>query len=577
MMSLFAYFAIIGTFICFSLAIIVYFFNRKSRLNQTFIVAILLGGYTAFTAFMVLSAANDEAAHFWSKAGFLWPFFTAFLFQFTLVFTETRFATNKFRLFFLYLPALAFSILNLTTDQLAGFPVNGTWGYSIPNTRTLANIISSTWMFSLSFASLLVCASYCFKVKDEDKKLQARLITVGLVFPLLMNALSVGAYFVFGWVIPYNGSGSNAVLCVFVAIAIWRHGLFNLDPAVAAEKIISTMPDSFILTDVQGLVLRVNPALTNLLGYHEKELAGKPVSQVLVDEETKPILENIAKTKEIKNHETRLKIKDNGQKPVALSASVIENKRGKQIGVTLIIHDLTRRKQNEEKLLKAERFAAIGELAGMIGHDLRNPLTSIQGAAYYLKIKYAKEMNAPAKEMLETIERSIQYSNKIINDLLDYSREIKLEPEETTPKALVANALSLVSNPSDVRLINLTMDSPSFSVDTGKMSRVFVNIIKNACDAMPNGGTLTVASAEAERSLEILFQDTGIGIPLEYIDKLWTPLFTTKAKGMGFGLPICKRIVEAHGGKIQVQSVPEKGTTFTIVLPLDNKTKVGNG
>ncbi len=227
--------------------------------------------------------------------------------------------------------------------------------------------------------------------------------------------------------------------------------------------------------------------------------------------------------------------------------------------------------QTQAKLVKSERLAAIGELAGMVGHDLRNPLTSIKGATYLLKAKYFTGLDAVGKEMLSTINDSIEYSNKIINDLLDYSREIKLELSENTPKTLLKIALALMEIPEKIKILNKMEDAPKLRVDTGKMSRVFVNVIRNAFDAMPQGGTLKVTSREAKDSLEIIFEDTGIGMKQETLNQLWTPLFTTKAKGMGFGLPICKRIVEAHGGRISVKSKVGKGTTFTVTIPINPK------
>jgi PAS domain S-box-containing protein len=227
--------------------------------------------------------------------------------------------------------------------------------------------------------------------------------------------------------------------------------------------------------------------------------------------------------------------------------------------------------QTQVKLVKAERLAAIGELAGMVGHDLRNPLTSIKGATYYLKAKCSQGLDATGKMMLSTIDNSIEYSDKIINDLLDYSRDIKLKLAGTTPKSLLKNTLALIEVPEKIKITDETEDTPIFKADTGKISRVFVNIIANAFDAMPQGGTFTITSREVKGSVEIVFKDTGTGMNQETLNKLWTPLFTTKAKGMGFGLPICKRIVEAHGGRIFVESAPGVGTTFTVTLPVDPK------
>jgi signal transduction histidine kinase len=218
-----------------------------------------------------------------------------------------------------------------------------------------------------------------------------------------------------------------------------------------------------------------------------------------------------------------------------------------------------------------ERVNTIGELAAMIGHDLRNPLTGISSATYYLKRKYGSLMDEKGRDMLEVIEKDINYSNKIISDLLEYSRSITLDLKEMNPKSAVAEALSHVDFPKNVHLIDLTKSTPAIKIDVDKMTRVFINLIKNAIDAMPNGGKLTITSEKMNDKVKIAFADTGLGISEENLKKLFGPLFTTKAKGMGLGLAICKRIVEAHGGRISVESVINKGTTFTTTIPIEPK------
>jgi signal transduction histidine kinase len=229
----------------------------------------------------------------------------------------------------------------------------------------------------------------------------------------------------------------------------------------------------------------------------------------------------------------------------------------------------------QNKILKSERLAAIGEIAAMVGHDLRNPLTGIAGATYYLKMKSSAEMDKKTREMLNLIEEDIAYSNKIINDLLEYSREMQLELTEVTPKIIMKEALSLVKVPKNVQVSDSTRTEPKIKIDVEKVKRVFVNIIKNAIDAMPNGGKLTIETKEADGNLEIAFIDTGIGIPKDFVEKLWTPLFTTKAKGMGLGLAICKRVIEAHGGAISVKSMVGKGSTFMVTIPIQPRLKEG--
>ncbi|HVO37095.1 MAG TPA: PAS domain S-box protein [Candidatus Acidoferrum sp.] len=230
----------------------------------------------------------------------------------------------------------------------------------------------------------------------------------------------------------------------------------------------------------------------------------------------------------------------------------------------------------QTKLLKTERLAAIGELAGMVGHDLRNPLTGIAGAAYYLKAKYTPNIDCRGRDMLEIIEKDIEHANKIINDLLEYSREMKLKLVETDPKSMLKEAIASMQIPENIKVLDKTSSELKIKVDTERMRRVLMNIIKNAVDAMPKGGNLTVKSEKIGEKMIMSFSDNGIGMPKEVLNKIWTPLFTTKAKGMGFGLPICKRIVEGHGGRISAESKVRKGTTFTITMPIELEIKEEN-
>jgi signal transduction histidine kinase len=273
-------------------------------------------------------------------------------------------------------------------------------------------------------------------------------------------------------------------------------------------------------------------------------------------------------------------------------------KKGKVIGIEVLHRDIKERKKMEEELrrysehleelveertkelreaqeriLESERLAAIGKVASMVGHDLRNPLTGISNAVYCLKKLLRSDTNEKAKEMLGIIDKSIEHSNDIIGDLLEYSKEILLDMRENRPKSIIEESLLLVKVPQNIRVSDASQSEPRIMVDMEKMKRVCVNIIRNAIDAMPEGGTLKITSKESEGRLEFVFADTGMGMSKEVLERLGTPFLTTKAKGMGLGLPICKRIMEAHGGKISVESEVGKGTTFTITVPI--KPKLG--
>jgi len=345
------------------------------------------------------------------------------------------------------------------------------------------------------------------------------------------------------------------------------------------RSIFAASPDAITATDLEGKIIECNEQAVKIHGYSAKrELIGKSAFVLISNKDHQKAIESMKKAFDqgfIKNVEYAFVTKEGREFPAELSATVIKDASGKAMGFVAMTRDITARKQMEQQLFKAERLAAIGELAAMIGHDLRNPLTGITGAAYYLKMKLSKKMDVKTSEMLEIIEKDIEYSNKIINDLLEYSREIKLELMGTTPKSLVGEALSLVTIPENIRVTNFTKTKPPMKADIDKMKRTFANIIKNAFDAMPIGGTLTIKSRRINNNVQITFSDTGIGMSKQVLEKLWRPLFTTKAKGMGFGLPICKRVVEAHGGKISVESTVGKGTTFTITVPIEPKVEGG--
>jgi signal transduction histidine kinase len=222
---------------------------------------------------------------------------------------------------------------------------------------------------------------------------------------------------------------------------------------------------------------------------------------------------------------------------------------------------------NSVKETLKRKLEGMNEVSRMVGHDLRNPLTGIKGAVYLLKKNHVSKTDEKGNNLLKTIEDCVEYSDKIVKDLLEYSGEINLDKIETNPKQLVDSSLLTMAIPSNTQLLNEVTSEFSMWVDTGKMERVFNNLIKNAIDAMPQGGKLIITNKKAKDQIEIDFSDSGIGMSKAVLDKLWTPFFTTKAKGMGVGLSICRRIIEAHGGRIEVRSVEGKGTTFSVFLP----------
>lgn len=369
------------------------------------------------------------------------------------------------------------------------------------------------------------------------------------------------------------------------------------------KRLIEYAPEAIYINDLHGKFIDGNKQAEVLIGYKKEELIGKNMLETGIFPEkylpkVKKAFEKNMRGEKYGPEEFELIRKDG--RAIFAEVSAIPVVSGGKIEVVGIVKDITERKQMQKKLeeyaqhleelveqrtkalreaqeqlLKAERLVAIGQVAAMVGHDLRNPLTGIKGAVYYLKNKLSSFMDEKTKEMLKLIENNVQYANNIVSDLMEYSREVKLEFTETTPKAIIAETLMTIKLPKNIQILNLTQEEPKIKVDAEKIRRVFSNIIKNAVDAMPNGGKLTITAKESNGNLEISFADTGVGMTKEVLEKVWTPFFTTKSRGMGLGLPICKRIVEAHGGKISVKSRVGKGTTFTVTLPIQPKIKEG--
>ncbi len=229
-------------------------------------------------------------------------------------------------------------------------------------------------------------------------------------------------------------------------------------------------------------------------------------------------------------------------------------------------------KQVRNRLLESERLSAIGRTTAMVGHDLRNPLQVITNTLYLARMKLELIPPQIEKEDLEeiynTIESQIMYMDKIVTDLQDFSRPVTVKPVKTDLKKLVEEVLSSVSVPDDVTVsVKIDKDFPMFSVDPPSLKRVFDNLVLNAIQAMPDGGSLTVAVSSTDKHVIITVEDTGVGIPKENLPKIFQSFFTTKAQGQGLGLSICKKFVEASGGSIEVESEEGQGTIFTVKLP----------
>jgi signal transduction histidine kinase len=229
--------------------------------------------------------------------------------------------------------------------------------------------------------------------------------------------------------------------------------------------------------------------------------------------------------------------------------------------------------QDFQALEEEHRLAALGAMAAGLAHEIRNPLAGIKGAAQFLQ---AEDLPEQAQEMLEVVLHEVDRLNLVVSQFLDYARPFELDKTIDHVNALATHALALLRAqgiPEDVTVLErLSGDLPSMLMDRARLSQVLINLLQNALQAMETGGVLTVATRmhwnrSGQPMVELSVSDTGAGIDADDMEKLFIPFFTTKKGGTGLGLPICQRIVQAHGGDLDVQSTAGRGASFYIRLP----------
>ncbi len=229
-------------------------------------------------------------------------------------------------------------------------------------------------------------------------------------------------------------------------------------------------------------------------------------------------------------------------------------------------------KSAQDELIKKERLAAIGQMASVVGHEIRNPLAVINNSIYFIKVKTTAQPNPEAKVIkhIAIIESEIRQANGIIDEILGFARTRELNPKPTHLNSYLDDLTMSFPVPPHIELVKmLAPENPTVNVDTDELSQALRNLIKNGIEVMPERGKVYVRSEVVDSgTVRIDVEDTGPGIPKEALDKIFAPFFTTKARGTGLGLAVVKKVVERHKGRVEVASVVGQGTCFKVFLPI---------
>ena len=350
-----------------------------------------------------------------------------------------------------------------------------------------------------------------------------------------------------------------------------------------SRSLIEASLDPLVTISVKGKITDVNKATEFATGCSREELIGSDFSVYFTEPEKAKIgYKKVFIEAFVRDYPLAIRHKSGKITDVLYNAAIYTNEAGEIQGVFAAARDITQLKKAEEqaqeaakKLKDAERLATIGTTAGMVGHDIRNPLQAIAGDLYLINNDVASLNESEAKESLQESVRSIQgnliYITKIVEDLQDYAKPLKPNFERIKIEKLIEEVMLLMPVETNHQVvIDIEAGFPDITADFSMLKRAVSNLVQNAVQAMPNDGRLTIQAYRKENRVFITVEDTGVGIPEEVKPKLFTPMVTTKAKGQGLGLAVVKRLVEGLNGKISFESEEGKGTKFIVELPLKN-------
>lgn len=350
------------------------------------------------------------------------------------------------------------------------------------------------------------------------------------------------------------------------------------------NMLIDASPDGIIVTDGKGEIIMYNRAAERLLGYTRAEVLGKTnvkdlyprglarkIREMLMDDKTgdKGLLPPV---------ELFVKNKKGDVLDISLSASVLYNEKEEEIGAIGIFKDLgemmsVKRKlrETQDQLIQSERLAAMGRLTSQIAHEINNPLYGIMNTLELLKAEIPEA--SKRRKLLDMSLSEIARLSLMLKNMLTFSRPDQEARVEVSVNTFLESILMLMEKQlreADIKVVvQYDRDVPEVKVSPGQIRQVILNLVKNAIEAMANGGTLTVSTGMERNMVRITIQDTGVGMDGPVKEKIFDAFFTTKqqVRGVGLGLSVCYGIIQDHGGEIVVDSEPGKGSTFTILLP----------
>jgi PAS domain S-box-containing protein len=349
------------------------------------------------------------------------------------------------------------------------------------------------------------------------------------------------------------------------------------------DSILGSIPSGIITIDLEGRVVTLNPAAELLTGIFLPEAAGRYCTEVFAHapEVVELLMETLSRRSGGASATLGLRRRTGRVVPVEASAAPLRGAEGKELGVVGVFRDVSAVRELEEQLRRSDRLAALGTFAAGLAHEIKNPLTSLRTFSRLLSQKFE---DARFRETFErVVPRELERINAIVDRLLQLARPTRLHVGPVRLPLLLDRALELHAAQIEAKQVEVEREYaagfPTIQADAEHLYQAVLNLVGNALEAMASGGRLVLRvgwgeeedlllHARPRRHVRVEIEDTGVGIPPDEVDKVFDPFFTTKAGGTGLGLAVTHKIIEDHGGTISVRSVPGRGTTFKVLLPL---------
>ena len=374
----------------------------------------------------------------------------------------------------------------------------------------------------------------------------------------------------------------HTVIMAFILLLIGFTGIFSLFVVQAyrsarkslsrikafSDNVLENMPIGLVAVDGEGKVASFNQAAEKVLERPSAEALGRDAAEVL-PRELWDLWSTLKDEETVIEQELDCSLGHGGSIPLGVHLSKLEGDDGMVLGDLILFRDLTEVQALKKEIERSERLASLGRLAAGVAHEIRNPLSSIKGFATYFGERYKgiPEDRKTAEIMVQEVERL----NRVISQLLEFAKPMTVRKKMSNPGPVIQHSLKTIEKEAWAANVKIeTRFSEGIRkvpMDPDRITQVLLNLYLNAIQAMEEGGILRVTTADEPEGLRISVSDTGKGIKMEDINRVFDPYFTTKPSGTGLGLAIVHRIIDSHGGDVRIESGPGQGTTVSVTLP----------